>query len=99
MIKEFEETACNGNLPGTAFGISIGSTFAAVVKRLVDNPPMPPLGMLTCGGDFMGIKAMTGCGEHGVRPPRGRGAPIGHRQFFLQSMEGSPGIPANPALL
>jgi large conductance mechanosensitive channel len=52
MFKEFKEFAFKGNLIDMAVGIMIGGAFATVVKSLVDNVFMPPLGMLLANVDF-----------------------------------------------
>ncbi len=52
MFKEFKEFAFKGNLVDMAVGIMIGGAFATVVKSLVDNVFMPPLGMLLSNVDF-----------------------------------------------
>lgn len=52
MFKEFKEFAFKGNLIDMAVGIMIGGAFATVVKSLVDNVFMPPLGMLLSNVDF-----------------------------------------------
>ena len=52
MFKEFREFAFKGNLIDMAVGIMIGGAFATVVKSLVDNVFMPPLGMLLAQVDF-----------------------------------------------
>lgn len=52
MIKEFKEFAFKGNLIDMAVGIIIGGAFATVVKSLVDNVFMPPLGKILAGVDF-----------------------------------------------
>lgn len=52
MFKEFKEFAFKGNLIDMAVGIMIGGAFATVVKSLVDNVFMPPLGMLLSEVDF-----------------------------------------------
>jgi large conductance mechanosensitive channel len=52
MFKEFKEFAFKGNLIDMAVGIMIGGAFATVVKSLVDNIFMPPLGMLLSNVDF-----------------------------------------------
>jgi large conductance mechanosensitive channel len=46
MWKEFKEFALRGNVLDMAVGIIIGAAFATVVKSLVDDVIMPPLGML-----------------------------------------------------
>lgn len=52
MFKEFKEFAFKGNLVDMAVGIIIGGAFGTVVKSLVDNVFMPPLGMLLANVDF-----------------------------------------------
>jgi large conductance mechanosensitive channel len=52
MFKEFKEFAFKGNLIDMAVGIMIGGAFATVVKSLVDNVFMPPLGILLSNVDF-----------------------------------------------
>jgi len=52
MIKEFKEFAMKGNMIDMAVGIIIGAAFGAVVKSLVDDLIMPPIGLLTGGLDF-----------------------------------------------
>lgn len=56
MFKEFKEFAFKGNLIDMAVGIIIGGAFATVVKSLVDNVFMPPLGMLLGKVDFTSMK-------------------------------------------
>ncbi|MDP4624460.1 MAG: large-conductance mechanosensitive channel protein MscL [Akkermansiaceae bacterium] len=52
MLKDFKEFAFKGNLIDMAVGIIIGGAFGTVVKSLVDNVFMPPLGALLAGIDF-----------------------------------------------
>ena len=52
MFKEFKEFAMKGNVADMAVGIIIGVAFGAIVKSLVDDVLMPPLGMLLGGVDF-----------------------------------------------
>lgn len=52
MLKEFKEFAFKGNLVDMAVGIIIGGAFATVVKSLVNNVFMPPLGMVMANVDF-----------------------------------------------
>jgi large conductance mechanosensitive channel len=56
MLKEFKEFAFKGNLIDMAVGIIIGGAFGTVVKSLVDNVFMPPLGMLLANVDFKKLK-------------------------------------------
>lgn len=52
MIKEFKDFAIKGNVIDMAVGIIIGAAFGTVVKSLVDNVIMPPIGLLLGGVDF-----------------------------------------------
>jgi large conductance mechanosensitive channel len=52
MLREFKEFALKGNVVDMAVGIIIGAAFTTVVKSLVDDVIMPPLGMLSGGLDF-----------------------------------------------
>ncbi len=52
MLKEFKEFALKGNVVDMAVGIIIGAAFGTIVKSLVDDILMPPLGLATGGVDF-----------------------------------------------
>jgi large conductance mechanosensitive channel len=52
LIGEFKAFALQGNVMDLAVGLVIGSAFTAIVKSLVDNVMMPPLGLLIGGVDF-----------------------------------------------
>jgi len=52
IIKEFQEFAVKGNVLDMAVGIIIGGAFGTIVKSLVDDVIMPPIGMLLGGIDF-----------------------------------------------
>ncbi|MEM7578189.1 MAG: large-conductance mechanosensitive channel protein MscL [Planctomycetota bacterium] len=52
IIKEFKEFILKGNMIDLAVGIVIGAAFSTVVKSLVDNIVMPPVGALMGGIDF-----------------------------------------------
>lgn len=82
MLKDFKEFAFKGNLIDMAVGIIIGGAFGTVVKSLVDNVLMPPLGKLISGVDFKNMKlvldpAVTKDGE--VVTPE---VAINYGQFF-----------------
>ena len=55
MFKEFKEFAMKGSLVDMATGIIIGAAFGTVVKSLVDDILMPPIGMLMGGVDFSNL--------------------------------------------
>ena len=52
MCKEFKEFAMRGNVVDMAVGIIIGAAFGTIVKSLVADIIMPPIGMLLGGVDF-----------------------------------------------
>ena len=52
MVKEFKEFAMRGNVVDMAVGIIIGGAFGTIVKSLVDDVLMPPIGLLLGGIDF-----------------------------------------------
>jgi large conductance mechanosensitive channel len=52
MFKEFREFIARGNVVDLAVGVIIGGAFGAIVKSLVDQVIMPPIGLLTSGVDF-----------------------------------------------
>jgi large conductance mechanosensitive channel len=52
MFKEFKEFAMRGNVVDMAVGIIIGGAFGTIVKSLVSDIIMPPIGMLLGGVDF-----------------------------------------------
>ena len=55
MLKEFREFAMKGNVIDMAVGIVIGSAFGTIVKSLVDDLIMPPVGLLLGGVDFTNL--------------------------------------------
>lgn len=52
MFKEFKEFAMRGNVVDMAVGIVIGAAFGTIVKSLVDDVLMPPIGLLMGKVDF-----------------------------------------------
>ena len=52
MLKEFKEFAMRGNVVDMAVGIIIGAAFGTIVKSVVDDVIMPPIGLLLGNVDF-----------------------------------------------
>ena len=46
MLKEFKEFIMRGNVIDMAVGIIIGAAFGTIIKSLVDDVIMPPIGLL-----------------------------------------------------
>ena len=55
MLKEFKEFAMRGNVVDMAIGIIIGAAFGAIVKSMVDDVIMPPIGLLLGNVDFSNL--------------------------------------------
>lgn len=58
MFKEFKEFAMRGNVIDMAVGIIIGAAFGTIVKSLVDDIIMPPIGLLLGSVDFSNLFAV-----------------------------------------
>jgi large conductance mechanosensitive channel len=55
MLKEFKEFAMRGNVIDMAVGIIIGAAFGTIVKSLVSDVLMPPIGLLLGNVDFSNL--------------------------------------------
>ena len=76
MLQEFKEFALRGNVVDMAVGIIIGAAFSTIVRSLVDDIIMPPLGVVTGGVDFSNMFIALN-GEHypSLAAARQAGAP------------------------
>ena len=63
MLKEFKEFALRGNVIDMAVGIVIGAAFGTIVKSLVDDVIMPPIGLALGGVDFANFFALLKAGS------------------------------------
>jgi len=52
MLNEFKEFAMRGNVVDLAVGFILGGAFSTIVKSLVNDVIMPPLGLALGGVDF-----------------------------------------------
>jgi large conductance mechanosensitive channel len=68
MLKEFKEFAMKGNVLDMAVGIIIGAAFGPIVKSLVNDIIMPPIGLLLGNVDFTNIFAVLKEGSKAVGP-------------------------------
>jgi large conductance mechanosensitive channel len=55
MLKDFKEFVMRGNVVDMAVGIVIGAAFGAIVKSLVSDLIMPPIGLLLGKVDFSNL--------------------------------------------
>ncbi|MEL6370382.1 MAG: large-conductance mechanosensitive channel protein MscL [Pseudomonadota bacterium] len=63
IIDEFKEFAIKGNMVDMAVGIIMGGAFGTIVKSLVDDVIMPPIGLLMGGVDFSNMKIVLKAAE------------------------------------
>ncbi|HEY9519220.1 MAG TPA: large conductance mechanosensitive channel protein MscL [Gemmatimonadales bacterium] len=52
MLKDFRAFILRGNVVDLAVGVIIGAAFGGIVKSMVDDVIMPPVGLATGGVDF-----------------------------------------------
>lgn len=55
MLKEFKEFAMKGNVVDMAVGIIIGAAFGTIIKSLVSDVLMPPIGLMLGDVDFANL--------------------------------------------
>ncbi|MES0329386.1 MAG: large-conductance mechanosensitive channel protein MscL [Dehalococcoidales bacterium] len=58
MIKEFKEFVMRGNVVDLAVGFIVGAAFSTIVKSLVSDIIMPPIGLLLGDVDFNNLFAV-----------------------------------------
>ncbi|HSG98900.1 MAG TPA: large conductance mechanosensitive channel protein MscL, partial [candidate division Zixibacteria bacterium] len=66
MIKEFKEFAVKGNAVDMAVGIIIGAAFGTIVKSLVSDVIMPPIGLALGNVDFSNLFITLKAGADGA---------------------------------
>jgi large conductance mechanosensitive channel len=68
MLKEFKAFVLRGNVLDLAVGIIIGAAFGTIVKSLVDDVIMPPVGLALGDVDFANLFVLLKAGPK-VPPP------------------------------
>jgi large conductance mechanosensitive channel len=68
MLKEFKEFAMRGNVVDMAVGIIIGAAFGTIVKSLVADVIMPPIGLLLGNVDFSNLFVILKSGAEVAGP-------------------------------
>ena len=87
MLKEFKEFALRGNVVDMAVGIVIGAAFSTIVKSLVDDIIMPPIGVITGGVDFSSIYIpLSSASYNSLAQAREAGAPTMNVGLFINSV-------------
>jgi large conductance mechanosensitive channel len=68
MLKEFKAFAMRGNVLDLAVGIIIGGAFGTIVKSLVDDVIMPPIGLGLGNVDFSNLFVLLKAGPKASPP-------------------------------
>jgi large conductance mechanosensitive channel len=68
MLKEFKAFAMRGNVLDLAVGIIIGGAFGTIVKSLVDDVIMPPIGLALGNVDFADLFLLLKAGAKAAPP-------------------------------
>ena len=68
MLKEFKAFAMRGNVLDLAVGIIIGGAFGTIVKSLVDDVIMPPIGLALGNVDFSNLFFLLKAGDKAPPP-------------------------------
>lgn len=68
MIKEFKEFISKGNVLEMAVGLIMATYFGAIIKSLVNDIIMPPIGLAMGGVDFAKLKMVL---QEGVAETEG----------------------------
>jgi len=92
MLKEFKAFAMRGNVLDLAVGIIIGAAFGSIVKSMVDDVIMPPIGLVLGNVDFSNLFVVLKEGAKAAGPyatladAKGAGAVTVNIGLFLNSV-------------
>lgn len=87
MFNEFKEFAAKGNLVDLAVGFILGGAFSTIVKSLVNDIMMPPLGLLLGGVDFADlIYPLDGNTYGSLEAANEAGAPVIAYGLFINNV-------------
>ena len=87
MLQEFKEFALRGNVVDMAVGIIIGAAFSTIVKSLVNDVIMPPIGLVTGGMDFSDLYINLSGGDYqSLAQAREAGAATINVGIFINSV-------------
>ena len=87
MLQEFKDFIKRGNVIDLAVAVIIGGAFGAIVKSLVDDIIMPPIGMLLGGVDFTNLFIdMSGDGYETLAAAQEAGAATINYGLFINAI-------------
>jgi len=87
MLQEFKEFALRGNVVDMAVGIIIGAAFSTIVKSLVSDVIMPPIGVITGGVDFSQLYIPLSSANYAtLAEAKEAGAPVMNYGVFVNNV-------------
>lgn len=87
LLEEFKEFILRGNVIELAVGLTVGTAFTALIKSLVDNVIMPPIGLLLSGEAFAELYVnLSGQTFESLAAAEEAGAPILKYGLFLSDL-------------
>jgi large conductance mechanosensitive channel len=87
MLAEFRKFIARGNVLDLAVGIIIGAAFGTVVKSLVDDIIMPPIGLMMAGVDFSNLFVdLSATGIASVAAAKEAGVPTINYGIFINNV-------------
>ena len=87
MLKEFKEFALRGNVVDMAVGIVIGAASSTIVKALVSDVIMPPIGVITGGVDFSNLYIPLSSASYAtLAQVKEAGAPVMNYGLFINNV-------------
>ena len=89
FLNEFKAFLIKGNVMDMAVGFIFGAAFSTVVKSLVNNIVMPPIGMLMGKVDFSALYiALDGKTYDGLKAAEAASAPLIKYGVFINDVIG-----------
>lgn len=87
MLKEFRDFALRGNVVDLVVGFTVGAAFGGVVKSLVDDVIMPPIGLLLGKVNFSSLFiALNGKIYSSLDAAKAAGAPTVNYGLFVNTL-------------
>ena len=87
MFKEFKEFVMKGNVLDLAIAVIIGVAFGAIVKSLVDDIIMPPIGLLLGNINFADLFInLSGTAYPSLKAAKDAGAATVNYGLFLNTV-------------
>jgi large conductance mechanosensitive channel len=87
MLKEFNEFALRGNVVDMAVGIVIGAPLSTIIKALVSDVIMPPIGVITGGVDFSNLYIPLSSASYAtLAQVKEAGAPVMNYGLFINNV-------------